>query len=49
MREIVFIGREEWVRETRNRIMEDVWNLFESVGLKGEITTAKDPFSLVRI
>lgn len=44
MREIVFIGREEWVRETRNRIMEDVWNLFESVGLKGEITTAKDPF-----
>ncbi|MBJ6360578.1 aminoacyl--tRNA ligase-related protein [Paenibacillus sp. GCM10012307] len=44
MREIVYIGKENPVVETRNQIMEDVWVLFESLGLKGRITTATDPF-----
>lgn len=44
MREIVFIGKEDWVVQSRNRIMEDVWCLFESLGLKGRIETATDPF-----
>ncbi|SDT35576.1 tRNA synthetase class II core domain (G, H, P, S and T) [Paenibacillaceae bacterium GAS479] len=44
MREIVYIGIEESVVDTRNQIMEDVWSLFESLGLKGRISTATDPF-----
>ncbi|MEK3864592.1 hypothetical protein MHH60_14050 [Paenibacillus sp. FSL H7-0716] len=44
MREIVFVGREDWVVQMRNQIMDDVWNLFESKGLNGRIETATDPF-----
>lgn len=44
MREIVYIGNGDWVLNIRNQIMEDVWNLFESLGLKGRIGTASDPF-----
>ncbi|SDM33421.1 tRNA synthetase class II core domain (G, H, P, S and T) [Paenibacillus sp. OK060] len=44
MREIVFIGDEEHVINMRNDIMNVVWNLFESIGLKGRIATATDPF-----
>lgn len=44
MREIVYIGKKEWVVHARNRIMEDVWSLFESLGLQGRIATATDPF-----
>jgi seryl-tRNA synthetase len=44
MREIVFIGQEEWVLNTRNEILNVVWDLFESIGLQGRIATATDPF-----
>lgn len=44
MREIVFVGSERWVLDTRNNIMEDVWDIFEQLGLKGKISTATDPF-----
>ncbi|WP_336783261.1 hypothetical protein [Paenibacillus illinoisensis] len=44
MREIVYIGTADSVLHTRNLIMEEVWSLFESLGLKGRISTATDPF-----
>ncbi|SEL55475.1 hypothetical protein [Paenibacillus sp. OK003] len=44
MREIVYFGNEDWVVHKRNHIMEDVWGLFESLGMKGRIATATDPF-----
>ncbi len=44
MREIVFVGDQEWVMDTRNAIMDDVWELFNSIGLTGQIETATDPF-----
>ncbi|MNB80293.1 Amino acid--[acyl-carrier-protein] ligase 1 [compost metagenome] len=44
MREIVFIGKEDWVVQSRISIMEDVWSFFKSLGLKGRIATATDPF-----
>ncbi|WEG19160.1 hypothetical protein PQ478_21635 (plasmid) [Alkalihalophilus pseudofirmus] len=44
MREIVFIGEEDWVCQTRDLIMKDVWSLFDSIGLIGKIVTATDPF-----
>lgn len=44
MREIVFMGTENSVVHIRDQIMEDVWCLFESLGLKGRIATATDPF-----
>lgn len=44
MREIVYIGTEASVLHMRNQIMEDVWDFFDSLGLKGRIATATDPF-----
>ncbi|QHV47443.1 hypothetical protein C1N66_30965 (plasmid) [Bacillus cereus] len=44
MREIVIFGEEKWVLNIRNQIMEEVWSFFESLGLKGKIVTATDPF-----
>lgn len=44
MREIVYVGKEEWVVQMRQQIMEEVWRLFESFGLRGRIATATDPF-----
>ncbi|MGY1422615.1 hypothetical protein [Bacillus cereus] len=44
MREIVFIGTQEEVLILRDRILEDVWLLFEKIGLFGKIVTANDPF-----
>ncbi|WP_442602781.1 hypothetical protein [Paenibacillus sp. KN14-4R] len=44
MREIVFIGQKDWVINMRNEIMEQVWCFFESIGLKGKVITATDPF-----
>ncbi|WP_411348065.1 phosphopantetheine-binding protein [Paenibacillus sp. WLX2291] len=44
MREIVFVGDQQWVAETRDNIMHDVWALFDRIGLHGKIETATDPF-----
>ncbi|WP_322906628.1 phosphopantetheine-binding protein [Paenibacillus sp. SGZ-1009] len=44
MREIVFVGDQQWVMDMRNAIMDDVWELFTSLGLTGHIETATDPF-----
>ncbi len=44
MREIMFVGDQEWVIEMRNAIMDEVWELFDSIGLTGKIETATDPF-----
>ncbi|WP_281884478.1 hypothetical protein [Paenibacillus sp. YYML68] len=44
MREIVYIGTAESVVHKRDQIMEDVWRFFGSLGLKGRIATATDPF-----
>ncbi|KYD04431.1 hypothetical protein B4102_3277 [Heyndrickxia sporothermodurans] len=44
MREIVFMGNEQWVIQIRDLIMEDVWKSFESIGFIGKIATATDPF-----
>ncbi|MDT9722455.1 hypothetical protein QVE09_26490 [Paenibacillus sp. ClWae2A] len=44
MREIVFVGEKEWVVNTRDRIMDEVWSFFDSIGLKGKIENATDPF-----
>lgn len=44
MREIVFIGTPEYVETKRLGMMEEVWDLFCSLGLYGQIVTARDPF-----
>ncbi|MFD1886795.1 phosphopantetheine-binding protein [Paenibacillus wenxiniae] len=44
MREIVFVGDQEWVMDKRNAIMDEVWELFTGLGLIGKIETATDPF-----
>lgn len=44
MREIVFIGASDFVSDLRNRLMEEVWTLFNELGLNGYMTTAHDPF-----
>lgn len=44
MREIVLIGDSNTVETLRKKIMEDVWGLFESLGLHGRIETASDLF-----
>lgn len=44
MREIVFVGDQQWVMHTRNAIMDEVWELFTGLGLTGKIETATDPF-----
>ncbi|MDF9506817.1 hypothetical protein P5808_21800 [Bacillus cereus] len=44
MREIVFIGSGEQVLELRMKILEEVWNLFNDLGLNGKVVTASDPF-----
>lgn len=44
MREIVFMGDDEFVERKRIQIMEEVWGLFCTLGLYGQIVTARDPF-----
>lgn len=44
MREIVFMGDHEFVEGKRIQIMEEVWELFCTLGLYGQIVTARDPF-----
>lgn len=44
MREIVFFGHDEYVDTIRRTYMDEVWHLFESLGLRGKIETASDPF-----
>ncbi|WP_214482991.1 aminoacyl--tRNA ligase-related protein [Bacillus sp. SM2101] len=44
MYEIVYIGGQEKVTELRNKLVEEVWTLFNLLGLKGKIETANDPF-----
>ncbi|MDQ0417970.1 seryl-tRNA synthetase [Croceifilum oryzae] len=44
MREIVFMGDKEFVESLRQSILEEVWQLFESLGLQGRVETANDPF-----
>ncbi|TXK84577.1 aminoacyl--tRNA ligase-related protein [Paenibacillus sp. N3.4] len=44
MREIVMFGDNSFIETKRKQFMEDVWTLFESLGLRGRIETASDPF-----
>jgi len=44
MREIVLFGDADFIETTRKQMMEEVWDLFESLGLDGKIETASDPF-----
>lgn len=44
MREIVFIGSEDFVQNTRMQLLEKVWVIFEHLGLSGYVETAHDPF-----
>lgn len=44
MREIVMIGTSSDITEIRQRIIEDVWELFVRLGLQGTVQTANDPF-----
>ncbi|WP_127534029.1 aminoacyl--tRNA ligase-related protein [Paenibacillus kobensis] len=44
MREIVMIGTAAQITETRQRIIDDVWELFVKLGLQGTVQTANDPF-----
>ncbi|WP_342474049.1 aminoacyl--tRNA ligase-related protein [Bacillus sp. FSL W8-1141] len=44
MREIVFIGHQEFINETRKALLENTWECFHQLGLSGKVTTANDPF-----
>ncbi len=44
MREIVFVGTEEWVREQRRRSMDEVVQFVKSLRLNGWMEVANDPF-----
>ncbi|OAS17727.1 aminoacyl--tRNA ligase-related protein [Paenibacillus oryzisoli] len=44
MREIVMFGDSSFIETKRKHFMEDAWTLFESLGLRGRIETASDPF-----
>ncbi|WP_019006750.1 aminoacyl--tRNA ligase-related protein [Cohnella laeviribosi] len=44
MREIVFAGDPHFVENLRNQILEDVWAIFNDLGLPGLVQTANDPF-----
>lgn len=44
MREIVLIGTERQIQSARQRLMDQVWEIFEQLGLRGTIETATDPF-----
>lgn len=44
MREIVFIGESKQIYELRSKIVEDVWDIFEALGLSGALVTSSDPF-----
>ena len=44
MREIVFIGDNEYINEIRKTLLEHTWQCFHQLGLSGKVTTANDPF-----
>ncbi|EFM09699.1 tRNA synthetase class II (G H P and S) [Paenibacillus curdlanolyticus YK9] len=44
MREIVMVGTSADITEIRQRIIDDVWELFVKLGLNGTVQTANDPF-----
>jgi seryl-tRNA synthetase len=44
MREIVYVGDPQSVRDLRSELMEDAWKLFLNLGMQGRIETAFDPF-----
>ncbi|WP_128893914.1 aminoacyl--tRNA ligase-related protein [Longirhabdus pacifica] len=44
MREFVVVGSEEEVKRTRNEMIQEVWSLFNYLGLEGKIESATDPF-----
>lgn len=44
MREIILIDDKETILEKRDQIMNDVWELFQELGLVGHISNASDPF-----
>lgn len=44
MREIVLFGDSDYVESIRRECMEEVWSLFETLGLAGKIVTASDLF-----
>lgn len=44
VREIVLIGTEKFVADTRKAILEEARKFIEKIGLCGEIATASDPF-----
>jgi seryl-tRNA synthetase len=44
MREIVFLGQSDWVRQQRDRSTNQMAEILEELELAGEIRTASDPF-----
>lgn len=44
MREIVFLGSQSFVNETRHQLLEITWTWFRELGLSGAVETASDPF-----
>ncbi len=44
MREIVFIGPDDFVESKRINIMDQIWDVFCEIGLYGQVVTARDPF-----
>lgn len=49
MREVVFIGDEQYVVESRNVMIEKMIHFLEELNLYGEIVTASDPFVLPKM
>lgn len=44
MRETIIFGDSGFIETKREKFMEEVWLLFEALGLRGRIETASDPF-----
>ncbi|SDN48712.1 tRNA synthetase class II core domain (G, H, P, S and T) [Fictibacillus solisalsi] len=44
MYEIIYLGSKEKVENLRKDIIQEVWELFNRIGLRGYIETANDPF-----
>ncbi|MCK6259482.1 hypothetical protein LCY76_23200 [Fictibacillus sp. KIGAM418] len=44
MYEIIYLGSKEKVESLRKELIQEVWELFNRIGLRGYIETANDPF-----
>ncbi|WP_128893919.1 aminoacyl--tRNA ligase-related protein [Longirhabdus pacifica] len=47
MREIVFLGKPKRVEEMRMKLIEETWQLFQELGMRGSLQAATDPFYFV--